>query len=221
MKPSTLLPLGKKELIVAGLVGTAAAGIGTLGEFLMMWSPDGGYATYENLLYASAERSTLGFFLGVCVVPLYFLGYLPVVQALVGVSRRIRLAILATAIYSFAAGNVWLGSRPILANLVKQGDQPSLVGLVTELTEPVLNLVRLLILLLSVALWLVIVTGRSIFPRWFALFTPGLLLGLVFLTYVLLPAVGNYLLPPAMNLVHLVFFATATWLYARSPETPQ
>ena len=212
------LPLRKREAVTAGVVGALAAVSGTVGEFLMMWSPDGGYASYGNLLYASAERSRLGFFLGVLAVPLYFLGYVMIYQALRRVPRWFRLGILGVAVYAFAAANVWLGARAILAGVVKHGSLPELVALVTELTEPVLNIVRLLIVLLSLALAYVIASGRTVFPRWFAVFSPGVLLAGVFLVFLVAPSIGNYLLPPAMNLVHLVFFTVGTYLYAGSKE---
>ena len=72
--------------------------------------------------------------------------------------------------------------------------------------DPILQFIRVTLVGLSLLFIACVATGRSAYPRWLALFSPGVLLGVVFLGDVLVPAVGGYFLPAAMNVAHTVFF---------------
>jgi hypothetical protein len=48
-------------------------------------------------------------------------------------------------------------------------------------------------------------------------FTPIVLLAAIFASYFLVPSVGVYLLPAAMNVAHVIFFGLSTWVALRAP----
>ncbi len=56
-----------------------------------------------------------------------------------------------------------------------------------------------------------IISGKTPYPRWMIIFTPIVILIQIFSLYALVPSIGVYLLPAAMNIAHVIFFAFSTW----------
>jgi uncharacterized protein DUF6796 len=206
-----------KMLLAAGWVGLVGAVLVGAGEFTLQFSPAGGYneAGYEYFRSISANRIVWGHFLSVLAAPLYLVGYWHLAQVFIrGGSRRAGWAIGALGGYAFVVGNAWLGGRAFLAFTAQavgssenSGVASRLLATFSGLNEPLVNILRVAIVIISV-LWIWRVwTGETLYPRWMAGFNPGLLLGLIFGTYALLPSVGAWLLPAAMNLAHAVVFA--------------
>jgi hypothetical protein len=205
-----------RRLWISGWLGLLGAlGVG-IGEFTMQFSPRGGYEAvdYGYFLGISSLRLSWGHFLGVFAAPLYLAGYLHVFFALRPAPAWLRWTVLLLGSYGFFIGGVWLGSRVYLALIVQAAagsTEPLLLGALLEeaaaRNEPLIAVVRVLIGLASMLLVVAIASGRSLYPRWMLLFNPIVLLGVIFASYLLLPSVGVYLLPTAMNVAHLVFFA--------------
>lgn len=74
--------------------------------------------------------------------------------------------------------------------------------------EPLVNALRLAMLIISI-LWIVLVArGKTLYPRWMAIFSPIALLATIFIIYFYIsPTLGAWLLPAAMNVVHVILFA--------------
>jgi len=64
-------------------------------------------------------------------------------------------------------------------------------------------------LALSVAFAWAVLKGDTLYPKWMAFFAPILPLSFVFLSYLLIPAVGRFLVPTAMNVAHLALFTAS------------
>lgn len=206
----------RRGLRISGWLGLLGAlGVG-IGEFTMQFSPQGGYevSDYGYFLEISSLRLAWGHFLGVFAAPLYLAGYLHVFLALRPAPAWLRWAVLLLGGYGFVIGGVWLGSRVYLALIAQAAAgsaEPLLLGTLLDQAaarnEPLIAVVRVLVGFASILLVVAIVSGRSLYPRWMALFNPIVLLGVIFASYFLLPSVGVYLLPTAMNVAHFVFFA--------------
>lgn len=212
----------RKMLVITGIVATIGALVTGIGEFTFQFSPRGGYegTDYLYFLDVSPARLTWGHFIGVLAAPLYLVGYWHVGQMLRPVGQRIAAAVFGFGVYAFVIGDVWLGGRVNLALTVQARDaaseavQPLFSSLLNDLSahnEPLINVVRVLVLIISLLLIYGIVSGRSPYPRWLVVFTPIVVLIAVFLLYAVAPGLGVYLLPAAMNIAHVVFFAFSTW----------
>jgi hypothetical protein len=129
---------------------------------------------------------------------------------------------MVLGIYSFALGSVWLGSRVYPAILIQALDAASnepqraqiaeLLSRASFYNETILVGLRLGVLGLSgVFIWLV-ATGRSQYPRSFAILNPIFLVIVCFLIYFLIPAIGGYMMPIAMNVAHFVLFGVSLLL---------
>ena len=85
-------------------------------------------------------------------------------------------------------------------------DNPHLID-VTGLRIGVLGLSGIFV-------WLV-ASGQTGYPRWFAAFNPILLVLASFLIYFIVPAIGGYLMPIAMNVAHFILFSVSLLLMNR------
>jgi len=216
----------RRKLILAGWIGLIGATLVGIGEFTLQFSPQGGYEAtdYNYFSRISTTRLTMGHFFSVLAAPLYLIGYWHLGQMFaLGGSRKSGWFITAFGGYAFIVGAAWLGGRIYLAltaHAVAASNSPELSAVLQTLledfsrhNEPLVNALRIAMLVVS-ALWVVLITqGKTLYPRWMAIFSPILLLGTIFLIYfIIAPGLGAWLLPAAMNVVHVVVFGLSIFV---------
>lgn len=196
-----------------GLAGLAGALLTGLGEGLLQLVPNGDFAdpTYGYFRDISPPRLALGHWIAVIAAPLYLPGYWHLTGRLLPDHPRARFIVFSLMGWALILAFIWIGQRALIAHTVHaiaEGQSAaSLLDAHASLHEPLVNALRLAILGFSL-LWIgLIATGRSTYPRWMALFSPGLMLGLIFLTWLAAPGIGWLVLPTAMNTAHAVVFA--------------
>ena len=194
---------------LAGLVGALLTG---LGEGLIQLVPEGDFAdpAYGYFREVSQGRIAFGHWIAVAAAPLYIAGYWHLTGRLMARYPRARFLVFAVMAWAFILAIVWIGQRALLAQTVQAmaggTAQAALLDALSALHEPLVNVLRIAILAFS-ALWTgLTLTGRSTYPRWMALFSPGLLLGMIFLVYFMAPGIGWLVLPTAMNTAHAIVF---------------
>ena len=217
------------RLALAGWIGLLGALLVGVGEFTLQFSQLGGYeaADYSYFARISRSRLTAGHFFSVLAAPLYLVGYWHLGQMFVrGGSVKSGWFITAFGGYAFVVGTAWLGGRIYLAltaQAIAASESPVLTAQLQELltafsehNEPLVNALRLAMLIVSV-LWVVLIAqGNTLYPRWMAIFSPIALLVTIFAIYFYLsPALGAWLLPAAMNLVHVIVFALSIMIVTR------
>jgi len=113
-------------------------------------------------------------------------------------------------------GRIYLA---LTAHEIAQTDDPAMVAQLKHLlmdfgahNEPLVNALRLAIVVVSIFWVWRIAIGKTLYPRWVAIFSPALMLGIIFTLYFTGMSVGVWLLPAAMNVVHLIVFSLS--LYA-------
>jgi hypothetical protein len=227
---TTSNPASEKAVFAAGLIGLLGAILVGSAEFSLHFTPTLDYEgpDYEFFLGTSAARLNYGHFVAIFAAPLYFVGYWHLFQRLKPAPEKARVLLMALGIYSFAVGSVWIGSRVYPAILIQALDAATnetaraqiseLLARASFYNETILVALRLGVLGLSgLFIWLV-ATGRSQYPRWFAILNPIFLVIVCFLIYFLIPAIGGYLMPIAMNVAHFVMFGVS--LLLASGEQP-
>lgn len=61
-------------------------------------------------------------------------------------------------------------------------------------------------------LWIFqILKNRSSYPKWMALFSPALVLGVIITVSMAAPKLGGLLIPNAMNVAHIIVFSLSLW----------
>ena len=199
----------RSNIVWTGTVGLIAATLTGTGEFLLHYDATARFAENQFFLGISDSRSNLGHFFGVLGAPLYIVGAWHIQAMLKPANQRwAMIAFLITA-YGFAVGAVWIGSRASLSaliNLPASPDVESLLGLYDLRYETLLQVIRLAVLLLSVIfIWLTL-SGKSHYPKWMAALNPILLTVASFVVYAVMPSVGKYLMPIALNVAFFIFF---------------
>lgn len=207
---------GKTVVIVTGLVGLLAAVLVGTGEFLLHFDPlaryDGSYVFFEAV---SENRATLGHFIGVLGSPLYLFGVWHVAKMLQPASKLWSSTAFFVMSYGFIVGAIWIGSRASAAALVAVGQDPAATGLLTLYDlryETLLTVIRITALIFSLIYVSLILTGRTAYPRWMAVFNPIVLILGNFLVFMLVPAIGKYLMPIALNVSFFIIFAISVYI---------
>jgi len=206
------LKLIHSQITTAGVIGLLAAILVGAGEFLLHFDALGRFAeggTYEFMLGISAERTTIGHFIGVLSAPFYIIGFWHIMKMLEPanpLASRIAFAIMS---YGIIVGAVWIGSRAAISSVVNSTsmvDPMFFISLYELRYENLLQVTRLAVLFFSVIfIWLVL-SGRSHYPRWMALFNPILLILASFAIWMIAPVVGVYLMPIALNVAFALLF---------------
>ena len=207
-------------LMLTGLAGFLAALLVGIGEFTLQFSSLGGYEKEGYVYFANVakEKLTLGHFFSTLAAPLYILGYWHLGQMFIhGGSKVHGWIITLLGSYAFMVGNAWLGGRIYLALTAHEIANTTDISLVQQLqallssfaehNEPLVNALRLAMVVVSIFWIWRISLGKTLYPRWVALFSPALILGLIFTTYFTGLSIGVWLLPAAMNVVHLIIFS--------------
>lgn len=204
MKESTNLTF----LLLVGLAGTIITGIG---EFLLHFNTAGYESEIEMVRNVPLDRAGKGHFMVVFGAPLYFAGYYAIYRMVESANKRLAQAFFIAGVFSFAVGGVWVASRYFIAVVLQQSagtdDYAVYLSNYEEYYQSLVWALRILVLAVS-AFWIaLIVSGKTIFPKWMVIVSPVLLLAMVFGLYAGLPAIGTYLVPTAMNVAHLIFFS--------------
>mgnify|MGYP003644467369 CR=1 FL=1 len=197
---------------MAGLIGAIMVGIG---EFMVHFSPEGMEGEDFALFGPVSDRNlTIGHFLMVSFLPLYVFGYLHLYQGFRPGGKKLAAAVFVFGVFSFMVGGIWVGSRAFIGSLQHLLDTPETVEIWKEVAaryffflENLVQALRVLILALSVCFIAVVIRGGTIYPRWYAACAPIIPLVLIFTCYILVPSIGKYLLPAAMNVAHVIVFA--------------
>lgn len=200
---------------ITGLLGLAAALVTGAGEFLLHFDPQArftdGLAFFEGI---SEQRSNIGHFLGVIGAPLYAVGAFHIYLMLRSSSSRWAMVLFIVMAYGCAFGGVWMGSRASISAIVNAPQYAELAHLVELYDlryESLLQVTRIAILVISVLyIWLV-AKGGSAYPRWMSVANPIVLLLLSFVIYLLVPSVGKYLMPIALNVGFTIFFGLSLY----------
>lgn len=220
-----------RALRLSGGIGLLAALLVGIGEWAMQFNPAGGYAAADYAYFAAIPGARLGFghFLGSLAAPLYLAGYAHIYLGLRPAPPALRWGVAVLGAYGMTLGAIWYGGRIDLALLVHARASadahadallaPLLAALAAH-NEPLIQVTRIAVGLASLAWIVAVARGWSLYPRWMALCSPALWLALVFALWWCLPAIGNWLLPAAMNVAHALFFALSLWVL-RKPQVPQ
>jgi len=215
-----------KFVTFAGLAGCLGAILVGVGEFSMQFTLNGGIEDVKDYLYfndISSERLTFGHFIAVLSAPLYLLGYWHLSKKLEPAGPKQAKAFFLIGAYAFAVGTAWIGQRFFLATTVHEiaggQDLKTLLTVFSEHNEPFVNVLRLAMLLVSIIWIKLILTGKTAFPKWMALFSPIVLLALMFALYFFKTKIGLYVFPVAMNAAHFIIFALAMWTTRKSVST--
>ena len=199
---------------VTGLIGLLGAVLTGAGEFLLHYDALARFdVEYAFLGGISEQRSNVGHFIGVLGAPLYLIGCWHIRLMLKPASDRLSLVAFFVMAYGFVVGLVWIGSRASISALINMPPEVELsylIGLYEFRYETLLQVIRVAVLILSIIFVALVVRGRSHYPRWMAWLNPILLIVASFAVYAVIPAIGKFLMPIALNVAFFILFLMST-----------
>lgn len=207
-----------KYIFLTGFAGLLATLLVGAGEFLVHFSdgrlvPDEAFSYFR---FVSDENLRIGHWLIITGIPFYFIGYVHIYLALKKGSKKLALAVLFLGVWAFAIGGIWVGTRGFLGSIIhlfQDGSNPEIyrqiIGNYEFFLENLVNILRVLVLLISACFVFTILKYKTFYPKWMAIFNPILLLLIIFALYFIVPVIGKYLVPTAMNSAHFVLFVAS------------
>ena len=201
-----------KWLVLTGLLGLLAAVMVGTGEFLLHFDPLARFSAtgYEFMQAASNQQQTVGHFFGVFGVPLYLVGCWHIYLMLKPANQKLAFVAFLIGSYGFIIGGDWISSRASIGAVVhlqKAGAQvQSLVELYQLRYETLLTVIRVTTLVLSGIIVYLVLTGKTHYSKWMAICNPIVLLLLNFVVYLIIPSIGKFLMPIALNIGFGLFF---------------
>ncbi|KTD02848.1 DUF6796 family protein [Legionella feeleii] len=209
------------KIVLTGLIGLVAAVLVGTGEFLLHFTNQGydSKIPYHFMLDISRNRLTVGHFIAVLAAPLYLVGFWHLYKMLEPAGGSLPLITTMVIGYGFIMGIIWIGSRAMIGSIIQSKIGPSdLAALIQSYQlydESLLQIIRFTTLLGSAGFIYLVFNGNTAYPSWMWVFNPIFLLVSVFLIYLIIPAVGKYIMPIAMNVTYTIFFALSTYFAFR------
>ena len=204
--------IDKNALVITGVIGLIAAILVGTGEFLLHFDPLARFVdgNYDFMLAATNQRQTWGHFIGVLAAPMYVVGAWHMYLMLKPANKTLAFICFILCSYGFMIGADWISSRAsigAITHLQQSGkDLASLVKLYELRYENLLTVIRITTLLISLIFIKLVISGKSHYNKWHAVFSPIVLLLSSFLVYVIAPNIGKYMMPIALNIGFGLFF---------------
>ncbi len=195
----------------AGLLATIFVGTG---EFFLHYSPNilNIEWSFDFLAAVPVENLKIGHIFVLLGIPLYFVGYYHFYLMLKWGWEKISKLFYAIAAIAFGCGAIWIASRGFIGQIIHSKDliDPELFAAIEKhyffYFENLLGVLRHLIFVIS-GLWAYLIyTGKTNYPKYMMIFSPIVLLFLMFSTLAV-PSIGKYIVPIALNPAHFILFA--------------
>ncbi|SFJ17632.1 DUF6796 family protein [Olleya namhaensis] len=214
----------KKLIYITGILGLIASITVGLGEFLLHYSNQivGNSAHYNFFKFVPRENLIYGHFLAVLGTPLYFVGYYHIYKMLKGKENKWAFIVFTLGVLAFTVGGFWITSRAFLGTIVHLQDDINstvyrqILGNYTLLSESLVQILRVIILLLSAFFIIAIYKSPTYYNKWMAITNPIVILILVFAVYFIIPSIGKYIAPIAMNVTHFILFSLSLYQFNKN-----
>jgi hypothetical protein len=223
--------VNQKALLGLGALATFGAFMGVMADVFSAWSPGTNEmatafsVSLDNIsgLYEGKPRWTyvLGNYLGVYFIPLHILGFFLVFLAVKPASPMWARVFLALGLYLTPVGVGLHGTLAFVGDIM-QSRNASLIQGIRDYWQPWAYSVAVGYVTASALILILILSGRSLYPRWAALVSP---LGVAVLTAVIIAVLPSsatgikaFLSLTGLNLPLMIFFPITTWVLAKQRE---
>lgn len=211
--------INDKNILLSGILGLFGSILVGIGEFYLHYSPQiiGNAENYEFFKYVPNDNLTIGHFLAVIGIPLYFVGYYHIYLMLKNGNKKLATIVFFLGVLAFSVGGFWITSRAFIGNIVQLQDKIDndiylvIIEKYTLISESLVQGLRVIILLLSIFFIATILKGGTNYKKWMVIFNPIILLISIFLIYFISPSIGKYIAPIAMNVVHVIIFSLSIY----------
>lgn len=200
---------------IVGLIGAFLVGIG---EFFLHYSPKVLEIewSFDFLAAVPVENFRIGHMFVMLGIPLYFIGYYHLYLMLKWGWEKISKLFYAIGVIAFGCGAFWIASRGFIGEIIHMKDliDPQVFSTIEAnyiyYYENLLQVLRYLIFVVS-GLWIYLIsTGKTNYPKYMMIFSPIVLLLLMFTTLAV-PTIWKFIVPIALNPAHFILFALSLY----------
>jgi hypothetical protein len=173
------------------------------------------------------SRMLVGHTLGVFTLPLYLFGFWHVYNGLRSMKSAVPLVAVVVMSYSIIVGTFYHGTIAFPSLVVQKAvESATIEGVLYDIVQqsrvlswPAQAVLFAGILAGSMLLAIAVLSGRTRYPKWFALINPVLLLLLFTRIGIVLPGLGQFIMPAAQNMAMFVFFLVSVLVLWKKDAT--
>jgi len=210
-------------VLVVGLIGIIGVLITIISDFILIGKPSSALSFLklgtESMADIAQWRITLGVFIGAVVLPFQIAGLISVYQGLKPAGKLMPLIVVITNAHAIIMGvafhisYAFIGSgwklyyetgreNEIIAEIVRRFAFYWKIIVIIMFTE---------LLFSSIVYVLVIMKGKTLYPKWMAILNPLCIVIFIFPLIFILPApIGGFIAPAYFNISTMLFFSFST-----------
>jgi hypothetical protein len=217
-----------KLMLKLGLIGIVSVLITIISDIILIGKPS---PAYDFLLYGTESmwdiptlRIAVGAFVGVVALPFQLLGLVPVYYSLKTSGKALSTITIIPCAHALLMGVAFHISYAFSGSGWKLNHCPEATQITTELMQQydhywtILMVIMIAEILFGSVIYSVIVAkGKTLYPRWMAIFSPASVVAFTLPLVFLIPyPIGGYIAPACLNISTLIFFVlTQTVTYRR------
>lgn len=222
--------LKEKMILVSGLVGIAAAILTIISDIILLGRPNTAISFFrlgtECMAGLPHWRITIGTFLGVFALPLQIAGIVPLYFGLLPAGKKLAVVFLGSASYAMIMGVAFHTSYAYIGSGWKmlhetEIDNLNVQNLMLKFGSywmTIIVSVFAMLLIASVCCVILLLSGKTLFPKWMALINPICVFAAMFPLIAFIPApIGGYISPTYLNLSSLILFIFSLKFIRKKP----
>lgn len=220
----------ERLIVLSGLIGIIAAVITIISDIILLGRPDTAFSFFKLGTESMAElahwRITIGTFLGVFSLPFQIAGIVPLYFGLKPAGSKLAAAFFGSAAYAMIMGVAFHTSYAYIGSgwraLYDVGiDNKTGLNLMDKFASYwmiIIVSVFITLLFASVCCVMLILSGKTLYPKWMALLNPICVFIVMFPLLAFIPApLGGYISPAYLNLSSLILFIFSLKLIKHYP----
>lgn len=208
-----------------GLIGIIGVLLTIASDLVMLGRPDTGYSFLKlgtsSMTGIESWRITAGTFVGVFMLPFQLAGLISLYHGLRPSGRVLPVVVFLMDAHALIMGVAFHASYAFIADGWKLFDAAGkgnmdVFGLMTDFDfywKLMIAIMFTELIASSVLFVLLVLKGRTLYPKWMAILNPFCVTALMFLVIAVIPSpVGGFVGPAVLNLSTLIFFVLSTLL---------
>lgn len=209
---------------ILGLIGIIGVLLTIASDLVLLGRPDTGYSFLKlgtaSMIGIESWRITAGTFIGVFMLPFQIAGLISLYHGLKPSGRFLPAIVILADAHALIMGVAFHASYAFIAGGWKlfaagPGNQDAF-GLITNFDfywKLIIAIMFSELVLGSVLFVLLVLGGKTLYPRWMAFLNPLCITALMFAVIPVIPSpVGGFVGPAVLNLSTLIFFVISTVL---------
>ncbi|MDR1445413.1 MAG: hypothetical protein LBI90_00815 [Treponema sp.] len=213
----------KKIIILTGITGAIGSLLYFLGDMLLYFTtnpvnPDSGMDAYAGIMSElPLIRIMTGGFIGLMAAFCICIGYWQLYVAIRPQCKKLKLILLGLLLFGEIMGGAYHSQFSILGFMYSESSENG-IRLLIENISILGNMTFCVLSLGYIILTILIILGKTVYPRWFFLITPISLVWLIFAIQ-LLPQPLYIVFAGGWNsLIFFPFFLSSTWFLLKNED---